>query len=194
MICLGAFQGFSGVLELDRHQVLAGEIWRIWTGHLVHTNPHHLALNSAAALVLYFGFFTRIKPGDLLGWGFVFTALISAGLLSVFPEIEWYNGLSGLLHAFVVYFSIRRVRDGAKTYWIGPGLVWIKVLAEAVQGALGHAGLVGDMAVITQAHLMGASMGTITAVLGVAFWPGNGFAWLPAQPGATISTKERRNV
>lgn len=172
VLCLLVFQNLSRALELDRQQVLSGEIWRIWTGHFVHTNGLHLSLNIAAALVIYFGFFTRIKLGELLASGFVFTALISVALLCIFPALDWYNGLSGLLHAFAAYFSIRLARDGAKVYWVGLGIVWLKVLGETTGTNLVYENFIGDMNVITDAHLIGAFIGTITAIIGVVFWRG----------------------
>jgi rhomboid family GlyGly-CTERM serine protease len=172
VLCLLVFQSLSGALELDRQQVLSGEIWRIWTGHFVHTNGLHLTLNIVAALVIYFGFFTRIKLGELLACGFVFTALISLALLWILPDLDWYNGLSGLLHAFVAYFCIRLARDGAMVYWVGLGIVWLKVLVETTRTNLVYENLIGDMHVITDAHLIGAFVGTVAAIIGVVFWRG----------------------
>lgn len=160
------------MLELDRQQVLSGEIWRIWTGHLVHTNMLHLLLDIIAALGIYFAFFSKIKLGELLAYGFAFTPLISVALLRIYPELDWYNGLSGLLHALVAYFSIRMIRDGDMVFWVGLGIVWLKVLVETTRANLGYENLIGDMTVITEAHLIGAFVGTITAIIGMAFWRG----------------------
>ncbi len=147
----------------------------MWTGHLVHTNRLHLSLNIVAALVIYFAFFTKIKLGELLAYGFFFTALISLGLLCIFPILDWYNGLSGLLYALVIFFSIRLARNGRAVYWIGPGIVWLKVLAETTRANLGYENLIGDMTVITDAHLIGACIGTIAAIIGMVFWRGKDF-------------------
>ncbi len=172
VICLCALQYFSGGLELDRQRVLSGEMWRIWTGHLVHTDMSHLSLNILAALVIYFAFFSKIKSGELLAASFVFTALISVAMLRIYPGLDWYNGLSGLLHALAACFSIRMVSNGDRVYWAGLGIVWLKVLVETTRANLGYEYLIGDMTVITEAHLIGASIGTITAVIGMAFWRG----------------------
>ncbi len=174
VLFLWALQGFSGALELDRQKVLSGEIWRIWTGHLVHTNMLHMSLNIVAALVIYLAFFTKIKLGELLAYSFVFTALISVALLCIYPDLDWYNGLSGLLHALVIYFSIRLVRNEGMVYLIGPGIVWLKVLVETTRANLGYENLIGEMTVIDDAHLIGAFIGTVAAIIGVAYWRGNG--------------------
>jgi len=168
--CLWVLQSYLGVLEFDRQQLLSGEIWRIWTGHLVHTNSSHFALNIVAAIIIYFTFFTRIKLGELLLYGFVFAALISVTLLCIYPRLGWYNGLSGLLHALVAYFSMRLARDENKLFWTGLIIVWVKVLVEVIRAHSGYESLVGDMRVITEAHLIGAFFGTVTAFICMAHW------------------------
>ena len=170
--CLCMLQGYPGVLEFDRQQVLTGEIWRIWTGHLVHTNSSHFTLNIVAAVIIYFTFFMRLKPAELLLYGFVFAALISVTLLCIYPGLDWYNGLSGLLHALVAYFSVRLAKDDARIFWAGLIIVWVKVLLEAIGAHFGYVSLVGDMTVITEAHLIGAFLGTVTAFIRMAYWQG----------------------
>jgi len=170
VVCLCALQYFSGELELNRQRVLSGEMWRIWTSHFVHTDILHLSLNILAGLVIYFAFFSKIRAGELLAASFVLTALISVALLLIYPGLDWYNGLSGLLHALVACFSIRMVSNGDRVYWAGLGIVWLKVLVEATRANLGYEYLIGDMTVITEAHLIGVSTGTITAVVGMVFW------------------------
>lgn len=172
--CLWVLQSYLGVLEFDRQQVLTGEIWRIWTGHLVHTNSSHFALNIVAATIIYFTFFTKIKLGELLLYGFIFAGLISVTLLCIYPSLGWYNGLSGLLHALVTYFSVRLARDEDMIFWTGLVIVWVKVLVEAIRAHSGYESLVGDMTVITEAHLIGAFFGTITAFICMAFCRGKG--------------------
>ena len=168
VFCLWLLQSYREVLELDRQQLLSGEIWRIWTGHLVHTNSFHFALNIAAAIIIYFTLFLRIKSGELLLYSFIFAALISVTLLYIYPSLGWYNGLSGLLHALVAYFSVRLASDGEKVFWAGLVIIWLKVLVEAIRSQLGYESLVGDMTVITEAHLIGAFFGTVTALICMA--------------------------
>ena len=169
VFCLCALQSFSVTLELDRQLVFSGEVWRIWSGHFVHTNIPHLLLNIVAALLLYFAFFSTIKLAELLACSFIFTALISLALLYFYPELEWYNGLSGLLHALTIYCSIRMMRAGDMVFLVALVVVWLKVLAESTGTYLGYESLLGNMTVVTEAHLVGAFVGTITAILGFVF-------------------------
>jgi len=158
-------QNFSTALELDRHHVLSGEVWRIWTSHFVHSNMPHLLLNMMAALFIYFSFFTKISLTELLVCSLTFSALISIALLFFLPDLDWYNGLSGLLHALVAYFSIR-IAVKTKVYWIGASLVWIKVLTEATMN-FSDTYFINDMNVITEAHLIGAFIGSLFAIISI---------------------------
>lgn len=162
---LWALQSYSGALELDRQQVLAGQIWRIWTGHLVHSSVLHYSLNIAAALVIYFVFFSTIRLWELLVSSILFGAGISVALVYIESGLAWYSGLSGLLHALVVYFAIRLPRESCNLYWIGAGLVWLKVLVETSRVNLGYEYYMGDMMIVTEAHLFGVLIGTSAAII-----------------------------
>jgi rhomboid family GlyGly-CTERM serine protease len=163
--CLWLLQTYSGLLEFDRQQILSGDIWRIWTGHLVHTNNSHFVLNIVASIMIYFTFFTGIKLGQLLLYSFVFATLINVTLLCIYPSLDWYNGLSGLLHALAAYFFVRLAKDEGKVFWVGLVILWGKVLIETIRAHFGYESMIGDMTVITEAHLIGVFFGTATAII-----------------------------
>ncbi|MFT7224045.1 MAG: rhomboid family GlyGly-CTERM serine protease [Cellvibrionaceae bacterium] len=171
---LWVLQSYSGLLEFNRQQILSGEVWRLWTGHLVHTDSLHFSLNIVAALIIYFTFFTGTKFGELLVCSFVFATLISITLLCIYPSLVWYNGLSGLLHALAAYFSMRLARDEGRMFWVGLAIVWGKVLIEAVRAHFGYESPIGDMTVITEAHFIGAFFGTTTAIICMTYLRGKG--------------------
>ena len=94
--------GVGAALEY-RRALVAAEPWRLVTGHLVHLGWLHLLVNLAAWLIL-----ARLYAPDLgaLQQLLVLLAsmlLISLGLAKAFPQIAWYRGLSGALHA--LYFA-----------------------------------------------------------------------------------------
>lgn len=70
----------------------------------------------------------------------------------------------------VAYFSIRLAMGGARVYWLGLGAVWLKVLFEVAGVNLGYENPNGDMSIITDAHLIGAFVGTVTGIIGEVFW------------------------
>ena len=87
--------------RLDRAALAEGEWYRLLTGHLVHLSHTHLALN-IAGLALVWVLVGRAMT--LRGW--LLTAILSIvaidlGLLLGVPSLDWYVGLSGLLHGLL---------------------------------------------------------------------------------------------
>lgn len=83
-------------LSLDRHALLSGEVWRLWTGHLVH----YSAMHAAEDIVLLF-VVTAIAEREVGGWAtgialLVGAPLISLGLILLVPDLALYEGSSGL--------------------------------------------------------------------------------------------------
>lgn len=163
VLILVALQSAVAALEFDRQQILAGQVWRLWTGHLVHTHSSHLALNAVAAIALYIIIFTRLNTLELLSSAVVFACLISLSLLYWHPDLDWYNGLSGLLHGLASYYLLRLACTENKKYALGLLAVWLKVLFELYQGQLGYQQDLAGMTVITQAHYIGAWIGSCAA-------------------------------
>ncbi len=93
----------------DRHAVLAGEWWRLLTGHLVHSDFEHLAWNSAGLLILGILFEPALKKDVLwiLGIG-----VVSVGLFLVIDlQLARYCGLSGVLNTLLSAGLIARMHQ-----------------------------------------------------------------------------------
>ncbi len=163
IVCLWALQLFVAALEFDRQQILTGQVWRLWTGHFVHSHVLHLALNAVAAAALYIILFSRLHRLEMMCCALMFTCLISLILLFFYPGLDWYNGLSGLLHALVSYACVRLAVSQSKLYWLGWFVVGLKVLIEFGQMQAGFEYRQMGMMVITQAHFIGAWVGSISA-------------------------------
>ena len=161
---VGLLQRFPEALEFQRQSILSGQLWRLWTGHWVHANTAHFLLNISVALLLYFVFFRTLTAKELVATGLLFSALLGGSLLLFMPGLDWYNGLSGLLHAWIVYASIRRIQAGDAVYWLGLALVWAKVLFEGVGVGGWSGGVLDGVNIITEAHLIGALVGTLAGI------------------------------
>ena len=63
-----AFSGNSArlLLRYERSAILDGELWRLLTGHLVHGNAWHLALNVAGMGLVALLFGRDYSPGQWL--------------------------------------------------------------------------------------------------------------------------------
>ena len=170
-LLLQAF-GVADALEY-RRTALAAEPWRLLSGHMVHLNWQHAAINAVALLVVA-RLFAHDLRADRQAFVLVLSALvISAGMSWLNPGIAWYRGLSGVIHALffagaAAWLVSTRPRS-LRAVWLPAALFfggWIKVALEQPGGdTLPHAEWLGA-AVVPQAHLIGAACGSM---LGLAY-------------------------
>ena len=169
--------GVSALLQLGGDPALAWaryepgaiddlELWRLLTAHLVHLGWGHWALNIAACALVALLFEDVLGP---LEWGaaaIVSALAIDTGLYLFDPEVQWYVGLSGVLHGLVACgaWQLLRRRSGVGALLaigISAKLIWeqwwgpVPFTASSVGGP-----------VVVAAHLYGAAGGLI---VGLAF-------------------------
>lgn len=150
-------------LRYERAAIAAGEYWRLLTGHVVHGNWQHALLN-LAGLWLLASLFRRTYSA--LQW----TAIVAVSLLAIDagfwwlePRLEWYVGLSGVLHGILAAGAVAWWRVESRPFALALTLIVIgKLIWEQWQGALP---LSGDLPVIVDAHLYGAIGGGVVAAI-----------------------------
>lgn len=141
-------------LRYERTAVMDGEYWRLLTGHLVHGTPAHLVLNMAGL-----GLIAALFPRDysLRQWLLVALAsgaAIAVGFVLFEPQLQWYVGLSGVLHGALAAGAVAWWRHESRFMALALSVILVgKLTWEQLQGALP---LSGDMPVIVNAHLYGA--------------------------------------
>jgi rhomboid family GlyGly-CTERM serine protease len=153
-------------LAFDRQAIFAGEVWRLWSGHLVHFSFQQLFLDVSTLLL------AGAVAEKEFGLPFVTKVLIfgmpaiSIGLLLVAPELAYYRGSSSvvMLLAFVAgaAFWSRKPRLRAILFMLGL-LVGIKAVLDAAGLALDMSGLPAGVQVAWQAHVLGAGIGWASA-------------------------------
>ena len=152
----------GGMLEY-RRPLLAAEPWRLLTGHLVHLSLIHALLNGVAPLLLGRLFVDRLRAGEL--WAVLGGApvLISIVFWIAMPELEWYRGLSGALHALYFAGCIVWIAETAgRARWLPLVAIVggaLKVLLEQPWDASFPFREWLGAAVVPQAHLIGAGIG-----------------------------------
>jgi rhomboid family GlyGly-CTERM serine protease len=162
-VVLLAFGGQDWVhaLRYDRSGIARGELWRLLTGHLVHLSAWHLILN-LLGLALIGALFTRAY--SVLQWAAIAAAsvaAIGAGLFILRPQIDWYVGLSGVLHGLMAAGAVAWWRSESRPLAGALSLVLIaKLTWEQIHGALP---LAGSIPVVVDAHLYGAMGGFVCA-------------------------------
>lgn len=160
------FDAVPELLEFDRHAILAGEIWRLWTCHLVHYSPQHAMIDLATAAA------AGAVALPALGWRRLCLAvalmapLISAGLLLMAPDLAYYRGASGMAVMLVVLAASTLwpragTRARAALLLLG-GALAVKIGAEALGYASGWADLPAGVRVVWQAHMLGAAAAVLT--------------------------------
>ena len=152
----------SDALRYEREAILGGQIWRLLTGNFVHLGWAHLLFN-IAGLGLIWALF-----GQALGnRGWAVTLLVCGlgvglGILLLNPQIDWYVGLSGVLHGFLAAGAVaeRDIKPGTRALILG--LLSLKLLWEQVFGSLPGTTAAAGGNVIVDAHLYGALTGLAT--------------------------------
>jgi rhomboid family GlyGly-CTERM serine protease len=147
--------GARAVLRHDRAALLDGELWRLFTAHLIHLGWAHWALN-ALGLVLCGVLANPLPtPGRLLARMAVLGLGVSLMLLAFDPALTHYVGLSGVLYGLFVLTLWPQARRGEAlgiaalaTVLAWAGWQW---LAGPVAG---EAALIGG-AIVAQAHAYG---------------------------------------
>lgn len=101
-------------LEYHRQEILSGQCWRLWTGHLVHFTWSHWFYD-AAALAILGTVCERRWGGRMMAMVLATAALgISLVLLAAQPRLIGYRGLSGLDSALFGWAAATLCVDGRR--------------------------------------------------------------------------------
>ena len=156
------------VLAYTRDGVAAGEVWRLLTNHIVHLGWTHMWLNLAGlALVAWLvgGAFDWLR---WLGVAGITALTIAAGFWFLYPELDWYVGLSGLEHGLLVGGLYGGIRSLDKESLILLAFVLAKLAWEQISGGpLPGSEATSGGSVIVNAHLYGTVGG---AIAGAVLW------------------------
>ena len=152
-------------LRYDRVGIAAGEIWRLLTGHLVHLGVSHAILN-VAGLVLVWLLVGRAYRWNQWLWVMAGSlAAIDIGLWFGAPSLDWYVGLSGLLHGMLAAGVVAGLVERSGEAAILAAVVAGKLAWEQFAGPLPGSEATSGGAVIVDAHLYGVIGGTLVALI-----------------------------
>lgn len=163
LVLAAQLAGLGETLEYRRAFAFS-QPWRLLTSHFVHLTFLHAALNAVALLLLARLFEDRLRPPEFFGLLFGAPIVISLAFRLLLPDLAWYRGLSDVLHA--IYFAgcvVWVATTTARLRWLAiTALVagTAKVLLEQPWDASFPVHEVLKIAVVPQAHLIGAVAGT----------------------------------
>lgn len=147
------------VLDWQRNAIDHGEIWRLITGNLTHTNWPHMIMNSLALAIITFIFRRHLTPAILLK--LILGLSCCVGLSLLWSDMNRYAGLSGVLHGLFAWGAIRDIEQEDKSGWLLLAGVTAKVLWEQWFGGSASSAALINARVAVEAHLAGAVAGTI---------------------------------
>lgn len=152
-------------LRFDRAGIAAGEVWRLLTGHLVHLGVSHTLLNLAGLILVWF-LVGRAYAWQQWLWVMAGSiAAIDLGLWFGEPSLEWYVGLSGLLHGMLAAGIVAGLAGCSAETLLLAVVVAGKLAWEQFAGPLPGSETTSGGAVIVDAHLYGVIGGTLVALV-----------------------------
>jgi rhomboid family GlyGly-CTERM serine protease len=165
LCALLAFAGEAGrqFARYERTGIEAGEYWRLLLGHTVHLGFGHLWPNVLALLILGVLFGDVLRQRDWAVVGLASATAIDVGLYLLDPGVEWYVGLSGVLHGFMAAGALALMLRGETLgALLALGLCG-KLVYEHAFGPLPFTARSTGGPVIVAAHLYGAAGGFVAA-------------------------------
>jgi rhomboid family GlyGly-CTERM serine protease len=159
--------GVTAWLAFDREAILMGQVWRCWTGHLVHFSLQH-ALPDIVVLFVATRILETYSGSRAAAWAFFLGApLISLGLLVAVADLRLYEGASGLATLIGVAAGCQLWRADHRLRGV-LGLLAAAVLIKLVLDASGSlpdlTTLPEGVQVAWQAHAIGAILGLLSAI------------------------------
>lgn len=151
----------SVVLEFDRTAIYQGEWWRLFTGHLMHANSWHLAMNMAALLVILAVQGMHLTVARFLVLLLAGGLMIGLDILFLSPGMMIYTGLSGWLHCLIIWGACADIAKHWSSGWLILIGVFIKVIWEQIHGGSADIIALIGVNVAVDAHLYGAITGLI---------------------------------
>lgn len=149
-------------LRYERTALIEGhEYWRLFTAHFVHGSPQHGIMNLVGLGLVAALFPRHYSVGEWLGIALASALAIDVGFLWLDPDLQWYVGLSGVLHGALAAGALAWWRDESRALSAALTVIFLgKLTWEQWAGALP---LSGDLPVIVDAHLYGAIGGGLAA-------------------------------
>lgn len=153
------------LLRYERDGIEAGQLWRLLTGHLVHLGWPHVLMNLAALIVLRLLVGAELDAADWAGAALASAAAVDLGLYFAAEQVQWYVGLSGVLHGLLAAGALALLRVHAEVGGVlAAGLV-AKLIFEQSGGSMPLTETAAGGPVIVAAHLYGAAGGAVYALI-----------------------------
>lgn len=143
-------------MRWDRAALAKFEWWRLWSGHLIHASWPHVGLN-VMGLLLVAWLFPEPIAARWHGLRFVWLGFASSIMMWFWvPDLDWYVGMSGVLHGSFVMGLWWLFRQGDQLAFVLLVLLVGKLIVEHIYGPITSDEELVGVPVLTQAHSFGA--------------------------------------
>jgi len=159
------------MLEFTAAGISDGELWRVFSGHLIHVSWQHLWVNLAGLVFCQFLFSLPLR--HLLGLSIWTSIVVSTGLL-VLTNYQYYLGLSGILHAWLTAGAILTLYGASenRTRIISRAVlllllckVGFELLQDPTTELASSMEQFIDSPIVTEAHWLGLVAGSVYATI-----------------------------
>ncbi len=171
LICVFATAAdhLNPILALRRDAIINGEWWRVFSGHLVHNNLRHFALNLSGLLLITLLFRDTLRSFPLVLAWILCLPLLGILIHLLDPELVYYLGLSGGLYLLLVAlliadFQQHRLLHACALLLIGVRLAWEQYSAVGSTSAAQESAALG-LPTYIDAHLYGAGLGLLLGIV-----------------------------
>jgi rhomboid family GlyGly-CTERM serine protease len=159
----------AALMLYDRQRILAGEVWRLATGHMVHFTSGHLCFNLIGFLLAGWVVQRRAYAGF---WAVcLISALAISGALMLRPEVAEFGGISGVVNAAVVFAATRGLAEKGTWRWFSCAVLLLIAGNSVLESMTGRPtfAMPGDQSFlpVPLAHVVG---GLIGALMGMPPW------------------------
>jgi rhomboid family GlyGly-CTERM serine protease len=185
-------------LGLVPDKVLGGEVWRIFTSHIVHLSRMHAFMNELGLVLLIVVLWDVLEPKGLLFATALSAIAIGVGIMIFLRDIPYYVGWSGVTHGLFAWGGLRLWQIHHRGYAsLVLGVVVAKLIWEAAEGPTpGASEAIGGL-ILLESHRFGAIGGALAAILGPKLWRASLLALLvpavlvlPGTPAQAHSLKD----
>jgi rhomboid family GlyGly-CTERM serine protease len=153
------------LLRYDRDAIAGGEIWRLVSGHFVHLGLSHWLYNGVGLTLIWILVGQFLRAGQWLLVTCVSILCIDAGFWFLEPQLQWYVGLSGMQHGFLVAGIVAGYRRRRVEMAVLGAIIFGKLAYEQLLGPIPGSEFSSGGAVVTAAHLYGAIGGLIAIAI-----------------------------